>query len=156
MSFGAIAGSGNTPDIRGAAASARANGVPSSQATQARFDALEALHLATRKASQQARTDEANPQRIAPQRQAQSSAAEGEPSGQRPALSSSAFLAQSLAQEQDNTAAASLSASQAQSATAAYSAANSRSAPPPQEIKAEILLPLQASLNSGRSLDLAV
>ena len=153
MSLGAITGSGNAPDIRGAAASARPGSVAASLAAQARFDALDAVQLATRQAAQQTKPNGAKPNFDSSRRDG--TRAGSDQSGSRPSQSSSVFLAQSLAQEQDQSAAAPVT-SAAISGTAAYARTASRSAPPDQDTTAEILLPLQPSLNSGRTLDLAV
>lgn len=155
MSLDGITGSGNVASLRGADVVARAGGVLASLATRERYSPLDAFQVAGRQGSQRSRT--AADQQPLDQTSTPSVGAppprSGTDGGQTGAgRAVSAFVAQSLAQEQDQITTSPPQASQIAAGLRAY--ARSVGATLPQgDANVEVIPP---QLASGHALDLAV
>ena len=151
MSLDAITGSGNAAALRGADAVSRSGGVSSFLTSRPRFGPLDAFQNAGRTGSQRSWT--ATDQQSADTPPGASQARTAGDKGQSPTQVDTAFLAQSLAQEQDQAAASSSSqVSQIAAGLRAY-ARSVGAAPPGGDVNVEVIPP---QLSSGHSLDLAV
>lgn len=150
MALDGITGSGNTAALRGADAPARAGSVLSTLATRPRFTPLDAFQVATRPDSQRARKATDRPP--ADDTAAPLAARDGADSGQTPSRAVTAFLVQSLAQEQDQASGPAVPVSQISAGLRAY-ARSTGTAAPQADSGIEVIPP---QLSSGHALDLAV
>ena len=150
MSLDSVTGSGNAAALRGADVVARAGSVLSSLAVRQRNAPLDAFQLASRPSSQKPRaTSDQRPD----ERQDRTAQSEADSqNSQSPAQAASTFLAQSLAQEQDQSSAA--PASQIAAGLRAYARSSGTGSASPQSASGVEIIPPQ--LSSGHSLDLAV
>ncbi|MDO8607110.1 MAG: hypothetical protein Q7R40_11275 [Phaeospirillum sp.] len=150
MALDGITGSGNTVAIRGADAVARPGGAPSALAARPRFDSSDASLVAGRPGAQRARAfvDQPADNAAGPPSPSRGGADGGQAFGR----AVSAFVAQSLAQEQEAFATGSLQASRVAAGLRAYARGAGTAAQDSRE-NAEIIPP---RLSSGHALDLSV
>jgi hypothetical protein len=150
VSLDSVTGSGSAAALRGADAVARAGSILSTQAVRQRNAPLDAFQLASRPSSQKSRaTSDQQPD----DRRGQATQSETDGQDSRSTTqAASTFVAQSLAQEQDQTSTA--PASQIAAGLRAYArSTGGASATPRGDSTVEIIPP---QLSSGHSLDLAV
>ena len=150
MSLDSVTVSGNAAALRGADAVARAGSVLSAQAIRPRNAPLDAFQLASRPSSQKPRS--ASEQKPDDRRDRATQSEADSQSRQPPTQAASTFVAQSLAQEQSQSAAA--PASQIAAGLRAYARFSGSGFASPQSASGVEIIPPQ--LSSGHSLDLAV
>ncbi|CAA7618554.1 hypothetical protein MCP1_220039 [Candidatus Terasakiella magnetica] len=149
MSLDGITVQGSAPDIRATAAATRPGSVAAAQAAQPRFDLLDSLQVSHRPPQQKTQRNEDRARDPSSASSSDRRPASGDRAeGLGSPLPFSAFIAQSLSQEQDNTPPP--SAQLAGHSAYARSAASAEPTPPSA---GDLLLP---QLSSGKSLDLAV
>ena len=145
MSLDGITGSGNVVALRGTDAVARVGGALPAPVARPRSSPLDGFQIAGRPGSQRPK---AAPQ---PQRD-DDSAPSSNPAAKSPSRTVSAFVAQSLAQEQEQGAASPVPVSRIAAGIRAYARSSGTTAPQ-TDAGIEIIPP---QLSSGHALDLAV
>ena len=150
MAVDGITGSGSTVAIRAADASVRSGGVASALATPSRFNLPDAFLVAGRPGSQRSRS--AGERSADDTAGSPSVARDGTDGGPAFSRSVSAFVAQSIAQEQDLSATGTVQASLVAAGLRAY-ARGGGAATRNADLDVEIIPPY---LSSGHALDLTV